>query len=30
MTYICIQAKEGRLGNYTATDAEITERENLL
>ncbi|MDE6027910.1 MAG: cupin domain-containing protein [Muribaculaceae bacterium] len=30
MTYICIQAKEGSLGNYTATDAEITERENLL
>ena len=30
MTYICIQAKEGTLGNYTATDAEITERENLL
>jgi len=30
MTYICIQAKEGSLGNYTATDAEINERENLL
>lgn len=30
LTYICIQAKEGSLGNYTATDAEITERENLL
>lgn len=30
MTYICIQAKEDSLGNYTATDAEITERENLL
>lgn len=28
MTYICIQAKEGSLGNYTATDAEITECEN--
>jgi len=30
MTYICIQAKEGSLGNYTSTDAEINERENLL
>lgn len=30
ITYICIQAKEGSLGNYTMTDAEITERENLL
>lgn len=30
MTYICIQAKEGSLGNVTMTDAEITERENLL
>lgn len=30
MTYICIQAKEGSLGAYTMTDAEITERENLL
>ena len=30
MTYICIQAKEGSLGNYTMTDAQITERENLL
>ena len=30
MTYICIQAKEGSLGNYTATDADITERKNLL
>ena len=30
MVYICIQAKEGSLGNYTMTDAEITERENLL
>lgn len=30
MTYICIQAKEGSLGNYTASDAEMNERENLL
>lgn len=30
MCYICIQALEGSLGNYTMTDAEITERENLL
>lgn len=30
MTYICIQAKEGSLGDYTMSDAEITERENLL
>ena len=30
MVYICIQAKEGSLGGYTMTDAEITERENLL
>lgn len=30
MTYICIQAKEGSLGAYTMTDAEITECENLL
>ncbi|MDE5904999.1 cupin domain-containing protein [Duncaniella sp.] len=30
MTYICIQAKENSLGDYTMTDAEITERENLL
>lgn len=30
MTYICIQSKEGSLGGYTMTDAEITERENLL
>lgn len=28
MTYICIQAKEGSLGGYTMTDAEITERES--
>ena len=26
MTYICIQAKEGSLGNYTISDAEINER----
>lgn len=30
MIYICIQAKEGSLGGYTMTDAEITERKNLL
>lgn len=30
LTYICVQAKEGSLGGYTMTDAEITERENLL
>lgn len=30
MTYICIQAKEGSLGNYTMSDAEITERPNLM
>ncbi|MDE6696374.1 MAG: cupin domain-containing protein [Muribaculaceae bacterium] len=30
MVYICIQAKEGSLGGYTMTDAEITERQNLL
>ncbi len=30
MTYVCIQAKEGSLGGYTMTDAEITERESLL
>ncbi len=30
MTYICIQAKEGSINGYTMTDAEITERENLL
>lgn len=30
MTYLCIQAKEGSLEAYTMTDAEITERENLL
>lgn len=30
MTYICIQAKEGSLGGYTMTDAEVTERENIM
>ncbi len=30
MTYICIQAREDSLDVYTMTDAEITERENLL
>ena len=30
MSYICIQAKEGSLGGYTMTGAEITERENRL
>lgn len=30
MTYICIQAKEGSLGGYTMTDAQITEHNNLL
>ena len=30
LCYICIQAKEGSLCGYTMTDAEITERENLL
>ena len=30
LCYICIQAKEGSLGGYTATDAVVTERENLL
>lgn len=30
MTYICIQAKEDSLDGYTLTDAEITERTNLL
>ncbi len=28
--YICIQAKEGSLGGYTMTDADITERTSLL
>ncbi|MDE7154018.1 MAG: cupin domain-containing protein [Muribaculaceae bacterium] len=30
LVYICIQAKEGSLGGYTMTDADVTERENLL
>ena len=30
MCYICIQAKEGSLGGFTMTDAEVTERENRL
>ncbi len=30
LVYLCIQAKEGSLGAYTATDADMTERENLL
>ncbi len=30
MTYICIQAAEGSLGDYTASDADITDRRNLL
>lgn len=30
LVYICIQAKEGSLGNYTMTDAAITEHTNLL
>lgn len=30
MTYICIQAKEGSLGKYTADDADITTRENYM
>lgn len=30
MTYICIQAKEGSLCDYTMTDAEITERKSRL
>lgn len=30
MTYICIQAKEGSLGGYTMTDAEMTDCNNLL
>lgn len=30
MTYVCIQAKDGSLGGYTMTDAEINERENKL
>lgn len=30
LIYICIQAHEGSLENYTMTDADITERESLL
>ncbi|MCX4334824.1 MAG: cupin domain-containing protein [Bacteroidales bacterium] len=30
MTYLCIQAKENSLGNYTMTDGTITERPSLL
>lgn len=30
LTYICIQAKENSLGGYTMTDAEITQREDLM
>lgn len=30
LVYICIQAKEGSLGGYTMSDADLTERENLL
>lgn len=30
LTYICIQAKEGSLGAFTMTDADITERTSLL
>ena len=30
MVYICIQAKDGSLGGYTMTDAEMTEHKNLL
>lgn len=30
LIYICIQAKEGSLGGYTMTDAEITQREDRL
>ena len=30
LCYICIQAKEGSLGGYTMTDAEITEHASLL
>lgn len=30
LVYICIQAKEGSLEGYTMTDAELTQRENLL
>ncbi|MDE7427221.1 MAG: cupin domain-containing protein [Muribaculaceae bacterium] len=30
LVYICVQAKEGSLGGYTMTDADVTERENLM
>ena len=30
MIYICIQAKEGSLGGYTMTDADVTERKNKM
>ena len=30
MIYICIQAAEGSLRDHTMTDADITERQNLL
>ena len=30
MVYICVQAKEGSLGGYTMTDAELTDRVSLL
>lgn len=30
LVYICIQAKEGSLGGYTMTDADITKRENKM
>jgi len=30
MTYVCIQAREGSLGGYTMTDADVTERGSLL
>lgn len=30
MTYICIQAKEGSLGDYTMTDADMSECKNLM
>ena len=30
LVYICIQAKEGSLGGYTMSDADVTERESLL
>ena len=30
MTYICIQAKEGSLGKYTADDVDITTHENKM